>query len=488
MKYLLLTCLFFAAFAFGLSAQNLEAWFDYKLFNIPGDGPYVETHLDFKGHSLRYHALSDSTHQAKVQLTIIVKQGETIADFRKLDLAGPEIPSSMTADFLDVQRFLLPKGAYIIELEILDLNSKESLPLAFSQPVFIHTPASECFVSDIMLVQAYAKSDTITELTKSGYDLMPFVDQFFPGEFNDLVFYAEIYGTDEYFGMDSLFALVAYIEDAKGRITGNQQVIKRSLSAPVVPILQTFNLSEVPTGSYDVVVEVRDRSNNTIASQRLGIKRNKIDARAVLAGEAIDVSQTFVARFETRDSIMPHIESLQPIAGSLERKTMHSTVLPGDLTVQQQFFFRFWYIRNPDDPEKAWNDYYVEVLKADAEFGTRLKEGWESDRGRVYLQYGPPNTRILRYHPEGVWPYEIWHYYHIANTNDKRFLFYDPTGLTEDFTLLHSDLNTEPQNYSWQQVMRGGRGPIYNPMDNLNQNQNKSFDGQELEDLFYNPR
>ena len=35
--------------------------------------------------------------------------------------------------------------------------------------------------------------------------------------------------------------------------------------------------------------------------------------------------------------------------------------------------------------------------------------GWKTDRGRIYIMYGPPNS--IEAHPVGVaQPYELWHY------------------------------------------------------------------------------
>ncbi len=472
--------------AISLTAGNLQAWFDYKVFQLPGGSPYVETHLNFKGLSLEHTAVNDSTDQAKVSATIIIKQGEDIINFKKLTIDGPLIPTGYYQDFMDVQRFLLENGAYIVEIELSDLNDANQEPEIFAQPILVNNPVDQCFVSDIMLVQAYAEASEQSDLSKSGYDMLPYVDNYFPSDFNDLMFYAEIYNADEIFGEDELFALVARLESKNsGTIAANQQIIRRVKAKEVVPIFQTFDISELTTGDYDLVVEVRNRENQPVASQRLKITRNKFQGEGTAP---VDITRTFVSVFETRDSIMDHIRSFSPRATTLEMKAMNSIVLPGDLTIQQKFFYNFWVSRDPINPEKAWNDYYQEVVACDKEFGTQIMEGWETDMGRVYLKYGRPNTRVQRPHPSDLYPYEIWHYYQIANTNDKRFLFYAPTGITTNYVLLHSDLVGEMQNFSWRTVMRVVSGQYYSQQDNLDQNKNSSFEGEELEALFYNPR
>ncbi|MBL0317573.1 MAG: GWxTD domain-containing protein [Flavobacteriales bacterium] len=83
------------------------------------------------------------------------------------------------------------------------------------------------------------------------------------------------------------------------------------------------------------------------------------------------------------------------------------------------------------------------IAAVKANFATRIKPGWQTDRGRVYLKYGKPNTRIQRPSDPDYWPFEIWHYYVTdSNLHNRRFLFYD-TNLSGDMELLHSDVPEE---------------------------------------------
>jgi hypothetical protein len=50
-----------------------------------------------------------------------------------------------------------------------------------------------------------------------------------------------------------------------------------------------------------------------------------------------------------------------------------------------------------------------------------------------------------------MYPYEIWHYYELKNTQrNKRFVFYSPDRVTSDYYLLHSDALGEVYNSRWQ--------------------------------------
>ena len=93
---------------------------------------------------------------------------------------------------------------------------------------------------------------------------------------------------------------------------------------------------------------------------------------------------------------------------------------------RERLFKEFWKKRDPtanSDENELMDEYYRRVEYADEKFST-AREGWESDRGRVYINYGEP-TDIER-HPfeAGSRPYEVWFYSHLA----LRFMFVDYTG------------------------------------------------------------
>jgi GWxTD domain-containing protein len=99
---------------------------------------------------------------------------------------------------------------------------------------------------------------------------------------------------------------------------------------------------------------------------------------------------------------------------------------------RERLFREFWTRRDPTagtDENELMEEYYQRVEVANEKFATH-REGWETDRGRVYILYGEP-TDIERHPFESASrPYEIWYYSSIA----RRFVFVDYTGFG-DYTL-----------------------------------------------------
>jgi GWxTD domain-containing protein len=185
-----------------------------------------------------------------------------------------------------------------------------------------------------------------------------------------------------------------------------------------------------------------------------------------------------------RDTLMEHIESTWPILTNLERNAVQYTLQDADITIMRQFFYSIWERRNPDDPEGEWSEYAEEVKKVEAAYGTRVLKGYQTDRGRVYLQYGEPNTIVRRHNDLDAYPYEIWHYYKIGRFNNKRLIFYNPDLVTNDFQLLNSDIPGEVRNDQWVLMVLQRN----NTFGNVDKNVVDNGASRVLIDLWNNPR
>jgi GWxTD domain-containing protein len=117
---------------------------------------------------------------------------------------------------------------------------------------------------------------------------------------------------------------------------------------------------------------------------------------------------------------------------------------------REQFIEQFWLRRNPD-PESLANDYkeehYRRIAYANQHFASGIP-GWKTDRGRVYIMYGPPDE--IEAHPSGghyerpieegggstsTFPFEVWRYRYLEGVAQNVELeFVDPT-MTGEYRL-----------------------------------------------------
>ena len=110
---------------------------------------------------------------------------------------------------------------------------------------------------------------------------------------------------------------------------------------------------------------------------------------------------------------------------------------------RQQFIEQFWLRRDPS-PDTEENEYkeehYRRIAYANERYASGIP-GWKTDRGRIYITFGPPDE--IESHPSGgsyqrpieegggttsTFPFEIWRFRYIEGIgNDVLIEFVDPT-------------------------------------------------------------
>lgn len=114
---------------------------------------------------------------------------------------------------------------------------------------------------------------------------------------------------------------------------------------------------------------------------------------------------------------------------------------------RENFIENFWRRRdpNPDTEENEYREeYYERIAYANEHYASGIP-GWKTDRGRVYIAHGKPDS--VEAHPSGgsydrpsyegggsttTYPFEVWFYRHLDGVGDGLEIeFVDPTGTGE---------------------------------------------------------
>lgn len=117
---------------------------------------------------------------------------------------------------------------------------------------------------------------------------------------------------------------------------------------------------------------------------------------------------------------------------------------------REQFIESFWERRNPN-PGNAENEfkeeYYRRIAYANEQYASGL-EGWRTDRGRIYIMYGPPDQ--IESNPSGgpyqrgiqqgggesqAYPFETWRYRYIDGIGTNVMLEFVDTTMTGEYHL-----------------------------------------------------
>jgi len=464
-RNIFLISIFLFCLSQGLEAKNLWAFLTYSTFNSP-EGPYVETYLSIAGNSVQFVKNENGKFQATVNILMTFKQDNAIKAFKKYELNSPELSdtNSINIYFIDQQRILVPNGTYDFEIQLTDKH-KTIQPTPYVQSLTLDFPPEKPSISGIQLIKSYSKSDSSTVLTKSGYELVPMVYTFFPENEAKLIFYCELYNLDKAIPKDQKYLLSYFLETFENNMKLNDFAkVKKESPKGVFVLLSEFNIENLASGNYNLVVEARNQQNELLSSKKLFIQRINPNAKLTFTDLlAANIQNTFVEKITNIDTLKEYINSTYPVSSGIEKAFIRGSLKTADLKTLQEYFYNYWQRRDQGNPSAAWLRYKLEVDKAQANFGNNIKKGFQTDRGRVYLEYGPPNARSTNYNEPSSYPYEIWQYYTLNNNQrNKKFVFYSEDMVTSDFTLLHSDAIGEVMEPRWRIVLRNRS---YAPLD-----------------------
>jgi GWxTD domain-containing protein len=128
---------------------------------------------------------------------------------------------------------------------------------------------------------------------------------------------------------------------------------------------------------------------------------------------------------------------------------------------REQFVEQFWLRRDPT-PDTAENEYkeehYRRIAYANEHFASGIP-GWKTDRGSVYIRFGPPDE--IEPHPSGgtyqrtpeegggissAFPFERWRYRHLENVGDNVELEFVDTTMSGEYHLTYDPCEKDALN------------------------------------------
>lgn len=489
-KVLLLTISLLTGLVPALQAKSLQARLSYCSFYSPEKGPYLETYLTVEGHSAYFLETSTGIYQSSIEASLVFRVGDSIVYFDKFNLLSPETSDTLNSvsNFTDLHRVSLPNGTYKMELMLKDRYQTDSKPYFVRQEVTIAYYSNVISISDIEFVSSYKPESRPSPLNKNGYEIVPYADNFFGQEQNSLKFYAEYYFTNAVL-VDKDFLLSYQVVNYEShRIVEANSSFSRQKPKEVGVLLSEFDITDLPSGNYNLTITIRDKDNNLLAMKECFFQRSKpltvASDNGQYAYQKLNVSNTFVAQITNADTLREYIRCIWPISSPHENTFALNQLEISDVKMMQQFFYDFWQRRNKQNPELAWLNYKQEVDKVNQSYSSGKKKGYLTERGRVYLRYGAPNQISQAYNEPSTYPYEIWQYYTLGNQSNRKFVFYNPELSGNDFRLLHSDARGEIFEGQWMVILKR-RTETFNDVD---KDKARSTYGNQFENLFQNPR
>lgn len=471
----------FASFA---AETHLSALFGYSVFYLPeSNQPYVETYLSFDAWSLAFVKEEEGRFRATVEVTLVVRRGDTVAYLKKYDLHSPYTSRQEATNFtfLDVQRFGLANGIYDLELSMRDKGANDD-PVSLKEKLVVYYADGVADASNMQLMESATPTATQNMLSRNGYDMVPYVNDFLPESVERIHPYLELYNLQsELHDMPyTVNVYVAKLENGQ-RMPGIGWQHTAKATRASEPVFATLDLTGLPSGNYTITAEVTDPQGEVLLLRTVEVMRSNPHIVEATATEA-ELATSFAALIKDESKLNYYIDALYPISSVAELSAAKELLKQTNLEAKQSYLYRFWKSRDAVDPQGRWNEYLKRIVYVEENFTYPLTPGYRTDRGRVYLQYGPPDyvrdeknfvgalnnvrwsarSEVNNSYGEGTkvnegyiyyLPYQLWRYNTIpGDYSNRTFLFWDEFrgGF---YKLLNSNARGEVITPGWERML-----------------------------------
>ena len=455
MKKVIVLLLIFCASASWSMGQGMKIMLNHKAYATDKIQPYIEFTFRVGGNTVAYALNEEQRYQAEVLIDVDLIQNDKVVNNLRYILMSESFADSMATDhpdFGDVQNLPVANGDYYLSFTFKDLHG-EADTIHYIDFISVHFSKDSISTSGIDLLSDVRAAEPGDLYAKYGFSMTPLFFNYAGEQLFNLPFVMEVYNTELVFGRGKQFLAKCYIEFLENHKLATPQSLQllNIKTAPVALLFSRFNIYQLPSGNYNLVTEIMDMDSTVYYVNRCFFQRSNPGMSLKLETyNDVSIENTFVSAITDKKQLEDYVASLYPIATSMERDFFDKRLKKISFEMQQKFFYSFWLTRNPNDPEGAWLAYQQKVDFVQKAFGSKLVKGYRTDRGRVYLQYGPPNDIKDAPFDPATYPYQVWHYYHMQDQNDVKFVFWCPAEVTNDYELLHSDKVGEIHNLSWQ--------------------------------------
>ncbi len=461
-----LVCL--TTIASGQTPKTVQLDVDHAAFAYSNGESLVEIYLAFEAGTLTYQ-FEDRGFVAVVPVEMkVIRSSQATLDGTPSDPIWQDSLdlSFVIADttglregqhFIHQVRITAPPGEYELNVDIMADEIAGTPAVQIRRDLLIpdFSDPDRVNVSDVTLAVAIEQSSDQDDLFyKNGLLVRPNANQIFGSGLDRLFYYVEVYGLDQMESITGNYSTFTYIAEANvpQPMADFQKRIQRKISSPDV-LVGSFDVGALPSGSYYFRLAVLNENNAAVVEQsRKFFIYNPMVERVqptVLVDESFETSRYASMPVEEVELAERQIDI---IATETEKRRLRGIE---DLDEKRRFLMNFWMIRDPN-PRTPLNefqeDFNSRLQYASDRYTTSFEEGWNTDRGRALIKYGPPSAIEPHLYERDMVPYEIWEYNNIPGEGQAIFIFADRDGFGM-FEMIHSTVSGERKLANWQQEL-----------------------------------
>lgn len=464
-----------------IQAKAIDAVAWHSVFFMPDSthngtyNPYIEVYWQINPTSVHFMRTPPSTLFARIKTDVfITNEAGTVNEDHFITETTPRQSTEevLAHSIIDLHRYLIKPGHIKLRIQLTDATDTAN-HFTYTDTFTVARPDSEAFFSSIQLLDTAFASNENTVYQKNGYQQIPLCTNFIDEPRKHLRYYAELYQANLIPAFD--YPLVQSVFISKEPGTGAYVKFLRNdtiKAGRFMPILGSLPIAALESGNYYINATLKNKLGRVLASSSTKFQRFNLHPLIDSADlpkngdividsntekvHVLNLNKTFIGKYSF-DQVKSIMKMMRPVCDPAAVETINNFLKKPDELYMRYFIYNYFAAVNKDDPDKAWKEFAERVREVNKLFDINGTPGYLTDRGYVYLKYGPPDNDINVENEEGALPYQIWQYNSLKtgtkNVSNAVFLFYRPQDMVVGYLLLHSTVPGEAKNSAWRSYL-----------------------------------
>jgi GWxTD domain-containing protein len=376
-------------------------------YYLDGDRHKAEIYLMVCNEGLQFVRYSDGYRAtADVLVVLYDDEGEQVAgDSYRIRLSAREYRETTSVDSCKYTSidFSTPPGEYRMEVTVIDgdTHSRRTVGARVKIPDLTQGPS----LSDLTLL---VRDPAITRGRWPGFS--PYSRRVYDVTEDEIAYHYDVYNT----GPGDSLRVTVEVLDEDDRVVYTETRIAGGAEAETGTAPRILPADSLPNGRNVLRIVLEDPEGKKVA----------------------ETSEDFAVLSQTT-LLSRDIEEAVAILTYVAESSVINSLVEAEPEDRKVIWERFWRDKDPT-PQTPKNEFYEEHMRrfryVNEHYAASGYEGWQTDRGRVYILYGKPDE--IQSYPMEIDrdPMEVWYYF----DGGKRFVFIDETGFG-DYVLLRQD-------------------------------------------------
>ncbi len=450
MKYLRfkLTILAFIVIqSLSFAENNLTFDYDYAIFRDEGAKVYLELYYSFTPQELVFKKSSSGFEASgKLQLDIINKNTNkpvVVKEFRipvtLSDTSGSNKDFRLTGQI----NIVLDSGTYVLKMNASDLNDDTKINNAEEEVVLKSFPSDKLSLSTIELSTDIVKSaDENNIFYKNTLEVTPNPSNLFGNNLSKLFYYIELYNLNAQ-ELGNSYTITTAIANQDGtEIKANPK--KYELKSDSKVEFGSIDITGLPSNRYILYVKISDNNDKELLRAFKYFYIFNTDTTHDMQNLTDIENEYLLSEYPklTEKQVDNEFKKAIYIMSDQQKEKYESLK---SIDEKRMYMFKYWKGISQYLTKK---EYFSRLDFANTNFKSDFREGWKTDRGRVYALYGKYDE-IERFPYEGsTRAYEIWTYNKVQG--GAIFVFVDNSTGFGDYVLVHSTAQNEIRDDNWK--------------------------------------